>query len=89
MLIISTASVDNRYASAGNATYDVGYHYDYNTAYLHFRYQIRPRYVRDTSDFNMKMQLLGEAIDFPIGIAPTGGKRLLHWEGEIATARGQ
>ena len=36
----------------------------------------------------MKVQLLGEEISFPICVAPTGGHCILHWEGEIATARG-
>ena len=36
----------------------------------------------------MKVQLLGEEISFPICVAPTGLHRFLHWEGEMATARG-
>ena len=56
---------------------------------LFSRYQIYPRYIRDTSDFNMKVQLLGEEINFPICAAPTVGQCMLHWEGEIATARGE
>ena len=75
-----------------NSSHDVAYIITHCTALnssLHFRYQIRPRYIRDTSDFNIKMRLLGEVIEFPIYISPTGGISLLHWEGDIATARGQ
>ena len=52
------------------------------------RYQIRPRFVRDTSHFDMRVTLLGEDINFPICVAPTGCQRFLHWEGEVATAKG-
>ena len=37
----------------------------------------------------MKVRLLGEEISFPICAAPTVGQCMLHWEGEIATARGE
>lgn len=44
-------------------------------------------FVIATSDFDMKVTLLGEEISFPIGVAPTGGHCVLHWEGEITTGR--
>ena len=55
---------------------------------LILRYQIRPRYIRDISHCDIRMNLLGEAIDFPICVAPTGCQCFLHWEGEVATAKG-
>ena len=37
----------------------------------------------------MNVRLLGEEISFPICAAPTVGQCMLHWEGEVATARGE
>ena len=58
------------------------------TYHAHFRYQVRPRHVRDTSDHDTKLTLLGEEIDFPVCVSPSGVQCCLHWEGEKATARG-
>ena len=44
--------------------------------------------LRDVSDINMKTTIMGNEIDFPIGIAPTAMQRMAHDEGELATARG-
>ena len=54
----------------------------------HFRYFIRPRYIRDASTVDMSTTLLGKKIDFPICVAPTGAQGYLHWEGEIGMAKG-
>ena len=54
-----------------------------------YRYYIRPRFIRDTSNVDMSTTLLTNKIDFPICVAPTGAQCYLHWEGEIATARGR
>lgn len=56
--------------------------------HLIFRYFIRPRFIRDTSTVDMSTTLLGNKINFPICIAPTGVQGYLHWEGEIGTATG-
>ena len=37
----------------------------------------------------MRVTLLGNEIDFPVCVAPTSTQGYLHWEGEIATARGK
>ena len=44
--------------------------------------------LRDVSDINMKTTIMGDEIDFPIGVAPTAMQRMAHDEGELATARG-
>ena len=52
------------------------------------RYRLRPRVLRDVSNIDMRVQLFGEWVEFPICVAPTGLHKLAHPEGEIATARG-
>ena len=44
--------------------------------------------LRDVSNVNMKTTIMGNEIDFPIGIAPTAVQKMAHPEGEVATARG-
>ena len=44
--------------------------------------------LRDVSNVNMKTAIMGNEIDFPIGIAPTAVQKMAHPEGEVATARG-
>ena len=44
--------------------------------------------LRDVSNVNMKTTIMGNQIDFPIGIAPTAMQKMAHPEGEAATARG-
>jgi (S)-2-hydroxy-acid oxidase len=51
------------------------------------RYMIRPVVLRDVSKINMKTTILGEQIDFPIGISPTAMQCLAHHDGEKATAK--
>ncbi|XP_065907412.1 2-Hydroxyacid oxidase 1-like isoform X2 [Dysidea avara] len=51
------------------------------------RYRLRPRMLRDVSNVNMKTTIMGNEIDFPIGIAPTAVQKMAHPEGEVATAR--
>ena len=45
--------------------------------------------LRDVSNINMKTTVMGDEIDFPIGVAPTAMQRMAHDEGELATARGE
>ena len=61
----------------------------YSHTPLNFRYFIRPRFIRDTSTVDMSTTLLGNKVDSPICVAPTGAQCYLHWEGEIGTARGK
>jgi len=44
--------------------------------------------LKDVSKVKMKTTIMGNEIDFPIGIAPTGLQKMAHPEGEVATARG-
>ena len=44
--------------------------------------------LRDVSNIDMKTTIIGDVIDFPIGVAPTAMQRMAHDEGELATARG-
>jgi 4-hydroxymandelate oxidase len=50
--------------------------------------RLNPRVLRDVRAIDTRLELLGESLDFPILLAPTGFHRLFHPEGEIATARG-
>ena len=58
----------------------------YHASYC--RYRLRPRMLRDVSNIDMKTTIMGDEIDFPIGVAPTALQRMAHDEGELATARG-
>ena len=49
---------------------------------------IRPRILVDVSKCDTSRQLLGDRWPSPIGIAPTAYHRMLHDEGELATAQG-
>lgn len=46
-----------------------------------------PRVLRDVSRIDLSTRLLGDAISFPVLIAPTAFQSLAHPEGELATAR--
>jgi 4-hydroxymandelate oxidase len=49
---------------------------------------IRPRFLVDVSDRDISTTVLGERISFPVMVAPAGGQRQVHPEGERATAKG-
>ena len=51
------------------------------------RYQLRPRRLRDVSLVNTSVSLFGKTWNSPIIIAPTGGNRSYHPDGELAVAR--
>ena len=53
------------------------------------RYRLRPRVLRDVSNVDMRTQLLGKHVDFPIGVSPTALHCLAHPDGELATAKGE
>ena len=44
--------------------------------------------LRDVSNIDMKTTIMGDEVDFPIGVAPTAMQRMAHDEGELATAKG-
>lgn len=51
------------------------------------KFQLRPRRLVDVSKVDMSVELFGAKYDTPIIIAPTGGNKFFHPEGELAVAR--
>jgi L-lactate dehydrogenase (cytochrome) len=51
------------------------------------RWQFRPRVLRDVSEPDLSVSLLGSRWPAPIGLAPTGYTRMIHPDGELAVAR--
>lgn len=52
------------------------------------RIMVNARFLRDVTDRDISATVLGEKIDFPVMVAPTGGQRQAHPDGELATATG-
>ncbi len=52
------------------------------------RFQLRPRRLVDVSKIDMSCEILGVRYESPIILAPVGGQKAFHAEGEIAVARG-
>jgi L-lactate dehydrogenase (cytochrome)/glycolate oxidase len=48
--------------------------------------EFRPAILRDVSKVDLSRVVLGEWVELPFGIAPTGFTRMMHTEGEIAGA---
>jgi len=48
---------------------------------------LRPRVLRDVSGLDLSTTVLGRKVDFPVLIAPCGGHKKAHPEGEFATYR--
>src|SRR6202050_5702696 len=55
-------------------------------AYEHIR--LKPRALVDVSKLDTRVTLFGQELPFPILLAPTGGQKLIHPEGELAAVRG-
>src|SRR6266508_5685252 len=51
------------------------------------KFQLRPRRLVDVSKVDMSTEILGEKYASPIVLAPVGGQRSFHDDGEIAVAR--
>jgi 4-hydroxymandelate oxidase len=51
------------------------------------KFQLRPRRLVDVSKVDMSTEILGVKYDTPIILAPVGGQKSFHAEGEIAAAR--
>src|SRR5215207_10834315 len=51
------------------------------------KFQLRPRRLVDVSKVDMSTDILGVRYDSPIIVAPIGGQRAYHEEGELGTAR--
>ena len=47
----------------------------------------RPRVLRDVSKLDLSTMVLGSRVELPVLIAPCGGHKRAHPEGEIATYR--
>jgi 4-hydroxymandelate oxidase len=52
------------------------------------KFQLRPRRLVDVSKVDMSVDILGVKYPNPIVVAPVGGHKMFHPEGEIATAKG-
>lgn len=50
-------------------------------------YQLIPNCLADVSEIDTKTRVLGQSIDWPVILAPTGMSRMFHSEGEEAVAR--
>jgi len=48
--------------------------------------QFNPAILRDVSHVDTGWEVLGESVELPFGIAPTGFTRMMHTEGEVAGA---
>ena len=48
---------------------------------------INPRFLVDVNDRDSSTTVLGQEISFPVMVAPAGGQRLVHPDGELATAQ--
>jgi len=55
-------------------------------AYDHIR--LKPRILVDVSKLDTRVNLFGQELPFPILLAPTGGQRFIHPDGELTAARG-
>jgi lactate 2-monooxygenase len=51
------------------------------------RWRIVPRMLRDVSDRDLRVSVLGTELPAPLGLAPTGMQTIVHPEGELAVAR--
>jgi len=51
------------------------------------KFQLRPRRLVDVSKVDMSADILGVKYDTPIIIAPVGGQKAFHAEGEVAVAK--
>ena len=52
------------------------------------RVRLRPRVLRDVRDVSVATSVLGTSVAHPVGVAPTAFHRLVHEDGEPATAAG-
>ncbi|KAH8303077.1 hypothetical protein KR044_012222 [Drosophila immigrans] len=51
------------------------------------RLRLRPRFLRDVSHLDVSCEILGEQLQWPLGIAPSAMQKLAHPDGEIGMAR--
>jgi lactate 2-monooxygenase len=51
------------------------------------RWRIVPRFLRDVSQRDLRVNLLGQTLPAPVLLAPVGVQGIIHKEGDLATAR--
>lgn len=51
------------------------------------RWRIVPRMLRDVSERDLSVEILGQRLPVPVMLAPVGVQSIIHEEGELATAR--
>jgi lactate 2-monooxygenase len=51
------------------------------------RWRIVPRMLRDVSERDLSVEILGRTLPVPVMLAPVGVQSIIHEEGELATAR--
>lgn len=51
------------------------------------RLRLLPRVLRDVSNINMELTLLGKPVSMPVGISPTALQKMAHPIGELGTAK--
>ena len=51
------------------------------------KFQLRPRRLNDVSKVDTSVELFGTRYDSPIFVAPTGGNKFFHPDGEVAVAK--
>ncbi len=51
------------------------------------KYQLMPRVLRDVENIDLATTVLGQEVDLPLLISPTGQTRMFHHGGEMAVAR--
>jgi 4-hydroxymandelate oxidase len=71
---VDGGSGDERTLAANTAAFD--------------RHRLRPRILVDVDKIDTRTTLFGTTLATPVGLAPVAYHRLLHPEGEVATARG-
>ncbi|XP_076339476.1 2-Hydroxyacid oxidase 1-like isoform X1 [Tachypleus tridentatus] len=51
------------------------------------RLKLRPRLLRNVSCRDLSTTILGQPVNFPVGVAPMAMQKMAHPDGEVATAR--
>jgi len=51
------------------------------------RWRFRPRFMVNVEKRDLSVDILGDNLSFPVGVAPSAFHQLMHTDGELATAR--
>lgn len=54
---------------------------------IYSRIEFNPRVLRDVSNVDTSVEILGKKSAFPIVLGPTGFTRMMHYQGEVAVAQ--